>query len=277
VSEVNRGERWISGNIVRYIVRTPLLEPALFNEFTADGGAMRYLGIVSCDGHECHVLENSWPPKDGREAVSLKYWIGVDDGLPRKHEIRSLYSGSASVTTATFSHLSVNVEVPVETFQFTAPQGLPVEVYLPQPRAEPLAIGAEAPNWTLSDPEGTEHSLVDYRGKLVVLDFWGTWCHPCLQAMPGMQSVHDQLAGEGVVVLGLSCNEPKWADPAKLVKDRGYTYQILLQGERVVEEYHVTGFPTFYVVGKDGRILQAGSGFFPGFERELVNTLRKHL
>lgn len=276
VSEENGGERWITGNIVEDIVRTPLLDPQLLEDFV-DGATTRNLGTVEWDGHECHALESSWAPTEERGALTRTYWIGVEDHLPRRYEIRGSFAGKTSLTTAGITHLRVNVDIPDEAFEFTAPAGLPVEVFVPTPRPELLRVGEEAPDWTLRDPEGVEHSLADYRGKLVVLDFWGTWCGPCVRAMPGMQRVHDELAGEGVAVIGVSCREPEWADPAELMREEGHTYQLLLDGDSVAEDYHVSGYPTFYVVGKDGLILERKSGFYVGFERALIATLRRHL
>ena len=122
-----------------------------------------------------------------------------------------------------------------------------------------LAVGAAAPDWTLKDAQGRPHRLSDYRGKVVVMDFWAVWCIPCHRAMPALQKLHDELSGRGVVVLGISTFE-KGGDPARLMKDRRYTYGLLLEGESIAEAYGVVGLPTIYVVGVDGRIIHAGGG-----------------
>jgi peroxiredoxin len=122
-----------------------------------------------------------------------------------------------------------------------------------------LPVGSPAPDWKLKDVKGQLHSLSDYRGKVVVMDFWAVWCIPCHRLMPGMQKLHDDLARRGVVVFGISTGE-RGGDPAQLMKDRGYTYGLLLNGETMAESYHVVGLPTVYVIGSDGRILHAGFG-----------------
>ncbi len=72
--------------------------------------------------------------------------------------------------------------------------------------------------------------------------------------MPWLQKAHVDLSKRGVVVLGISTNE-KGGDPVKLMKDRRYTYELLLNGEAISKAYGVVGMPTFYMVGMDGRII----------------------
>src|SRR5437763_11559292 len=115
-----------------------------------------------------------------------------------------------------------------------------------------LPVGSLAPDWTLKDVKGQPHKLSDYRGKVVVMDFWAVWCIPCHRLMPGMQKLHDDLSNRGVVVFGISTDE-HGGDPAQLMKDRGYTYGLLLNGESIAEAYQVVGLPTVYVIGVDGR------------------------
>src|SRR6266567_2066513 len=67
-----------------------------------------------------------------------------------------------------------------------------------------LAIGATAPDWELSDADGKLQTLAQYRGKIVVLDFWATWCGPCAEVMPQMQKLHEKYKDKGVAVFGVS-------------------------------------------------------------------------
>lgn len=122
-----------------------------------------------------------------------------------------------------------------------------------------LPVGAAAPDWTLKDSRAKPHRLSDYRGKIVVMDFWAVWCIPCHLAMPGLQKLHNDLSRRGVAVLGISTNE-HGGDQVQLMKDRGYTYKLLLNGETISEAYGVVGMPTIYVLGADGRIIHSGFG-----------------
>ncbi len=122
-----------------------------------------------------------------------------------------------------------------------------------------LPVGAVAPDWTLKDSRDRPHRLSDYLGNVVVMDFWAVWCIPCHRAMPALQKLHNDLSRRGVAVLGISTNE-RGVDPVQLMKDRGYTYELLLNGETISKAYSVAGMPTIYVIGVDGRIIHSGFG-----------------
>jgi cytochrome c-type biogenesis protein len=135
-----------------------------------------------------------------------------------------------------------------------------------------LPVGAAAPNWQLSDNEGRIHSLSEYRGKVVVLDFWATWCGPCAEIMPRMQKLHEKYQDKEVVVLGLNSWEKK--DPVELMKKRRYSYRLLLKAEDIAESYKVTTLPTVYVIGDDGKIIYCHEGLD---DKNLASLIDKYL
>lgn len=120
--------------------------------------------------------------------------------------------------------------------------------------------GADAPAFTAVDLAGDSVRLADYEGQVVMLNFWATWCPPCLEEMPSMQRLYDELRDDGFVVLAVSLDAPPpGQDVRELVGeyvDRlELTFPILLDPEGVVEEaYNVSGLPTTYVIDRDGRI-----------------------
>lgn len=121
-------------------------------------------------------------------------------------------------------------------------------------------IGMEAPDFTLSDPSGTSVHLRDLRGKVVVVDFWATWCEPCRALMPHIQKMHEQLAAKGLTILGLDVGED--ADTvAKFAKEQSYTFPLLLDAEpQVTSRYFVQAYPTTFVIDRAGRIAFRGMG-----------------
>jgi peroxiredoxin len=132
----------------------------------------------------------------------------------------------------------------------------------PKPRQKQvmnlLQVGTMAPDWQLNGADGNAHSLSSYRGKIVVMDFWATWCRPCTAVMPRMQKLHQKFADKGVVVFGINSWEN--GDAITLMKEKRYSYELLLHGEQIAEAYKVTTLPVVYIVGPDGRIIYCHQG-----------------
>ena len=134
-----------------------------------------------------------------------------------------------------------------------------------------LAVGATAPDWELSDAEGRLETLAQYRGKIVVLDFWATWCGPCAEVMPQMQKLHEKYKDKGVAVFGVSSWEKN--DPVAAMKEKHYTYGLLLRGEDITERYGVGTLPAVYIIGPDGRVIYRHEGV----TRDFASIIKKQL
>lgn len=135
--------------------------------------------------------------------------------------------------------------------------------------------GTPAPDWTLRDAYGRTHSLADYRGQVVVLDFWATWCPPCRAAMPHMQKLYEQYRDRDVAVFGVNVSES--GDPVEFMRTGGYTYPILLNGDAVAAAYGVSGIPAFMVIDRAGRLIFRTAGFDKRREKQLIKAIEKAL
>lgn len=134
-----------------------------------------------------------------------------------------------------------------------------------------LPVGETAPDWQLSDAEGRSHALSEYRGKVVVMDFWATWCGPCSTLMPRLQKLHEKYKDNGVVVFGVNAWEQN--DPVAFVKKKRYSYEMLLKGEGIAEAYKVTTLPVIYIIGVDGRIVYCHEGMD---DKNLSSVIEKY-
>jgi thiol-disulfide isomerase/thioredoxin len=135
-----------------------------------------------------------------------------------------------------------------------------------------LQVGAQAPDWTLVDSGGERRALSSYKGKVVVLDFWATWCAPCQKLMPKMQRLHEKLSARGVAVFGV--NSWERGDAAGLMRKKRFTYTSLQGGETIAPAYGVVNLPVVYVVGVDGRVVYGHEGL--GGE-DLSELIERHL
>lgn len=127
----------------------------------------------------------------------------------------------------------------------------------PSARKIGIAKGELAPDFVLKDLQGESVRLSDYRGRVVLLNFWATWCPPCRVEMPHMQRFFTDYAAKGVVVLGvnLTTTEKHPENVPAFVDDRQLTFPIVLdeKGE-VMQTYQVVGYPTTYLIDADGTI-----------------------
>ena len=135
-----------------------------------------------------------------------------------------------------------------------------------------LPVGETAPDWQLSDAEGKQHSLSEYRGKVVVMDFWATWCGLCQGVMPRLQKLHQKYKDRGVVVFGVNSWEN--SDPVAMMKEKGYSYGLLLKGEDIADAYKVTSLPAIYIIGTDGKIIYSHAGVD---DKNLASMIEKYL
>jgi thiol-disulfide isomerase/thioredoxin len=111
-----------------------------------------------------------------------------------------------------------------------------------------------APDFSLSDLSGQKVSLADYRGKVVLLDFWATWCGPCRIEIPGFVELQNRYRDQGFVVIGVSMDDGP--DPVKeFYKQFKMNYPVVLGDDKLGEEYGgILGLPTSMLIGRDGRI-----------------------
>jgi peroxiredoxin len=115
-------------------------------------------------------------------------------------------------------------------------------------------VGMQAEDFRLTDLAGKEQSLSQYRGKIVLLNFWATWCKPCTTEMPAMQTMYDKLRDKGFVVLAVNELE----DDAKVrehIKQYGHTFPVLMDRDnKVANQFGVFGLPVSVFIDQEGRV-----------------------
>ncbi len=132
---------------------------------------------------------------------------------------------------------------------------------------------ADAMDFTLTDVEGKQVSLSDYLGKWAILvDFWATWCKPCIAEMVHLQKLYDKKKAGGFVVLAVSIDGPETeAQVAPFVKNKGFTFPVLLDPEtRATSLYNPRrAAPYTVLIDRSGKIVVRREGFNPGDEVQL--------
>ncbi len=165
--------------------------------------------------------------------------------------------------------------------------GLAVLVFLGwlhRDRFAPIETGTAAPAFVAHALDGREVKLQDFKGKVLVLNVWATWCEPCRYEMPALERLHQQLASKGVVVLGVSIDVAlgqsdgfgnMGGDVSAFVKEYNLTFPIAVDPSQTIkQQYGITGLPTTFIIGKDGRVIEKRLGPAHWDEPAYVDKLR---
>jgi peroxiredoxin len=138
-----------------------------------------------------------------------------------------------------------------------------------------VAVSDVAPDFTLKSIDGKNTRLKEYRGQVVLINFWASWCGPCRQEMPLLERIDERYKGAGFTVLGV--NVEGKAGPAKDVATKaGVSFPVLVdEGQKVSELYDLESMPSSVVVDRDGVVRYVHRGYKPGDEAKYLEVVKK--
>ena len=151
----------------------------------------------------------------------------------------------------------------------------------PRPRAEqaqpapqtPKPALRRMPDFHLKDTRGQQVTLAQFRGHVLLVDFWATWCAPCRKEMPGYEALYQRYRARGLAMVGIAADSDR-AAVARFGRDLGITYPLLINGMDV-ERYGVQGLPTTILVDREGFIRKEVVGF--EYTRVIERTVKQLL
>jgi peroxiredoxin/outer membrane lipoprotein-sorting protein len=228
------------GAIADYSLLDEIREPA------------RIIGSGRTADTDCTILAIG---RDGNHTRTL--WIDPKTNFIRKDEGRDIStSGEVSSSqswTTTFS-VAQAIDIPYGAIFSFDPANTRAKERRELQRAAPvISIGTLAPEFTLRNINGEAVRLRDLRGKIVVLDFWATWCSPCRLSMPMLELLSRQFKDKGIVVLSIDDEDPK--EQSAFLTKFGYTFPSLVDpAGKVKTLYNVEGIPTTILVDREGKI-----------------------
>lgn len=170
-------------------------------------------------------------------------------------------------------------------FAVMAMSALVVAAYSQQPEAPKavapvsgaLPVVAPAPVWTLKDVHGKSVNSAQFKGKVVVVDFWATWCGPCRSEIPGYIELQNKYGKDGFVVVGISLDQAGPKVVEDFVKKFGMNYQVVMGDDSIQEAFGgMDAIPTTFLIDRDGRIRdrKVGAESKDEYEKKVASLLK---
>jgi peroxiredoxin len=237
---------------------TPITMPSRFGEYERLSEGIRTAKelpheVLKIEGSpvDCSVLEVEYNrPEWEPEEQTVKYWIDAKRLIVLKQEFSEFQRHDKRTVLWHWVYVVDSVKLnqpPPEWFAELLKKGGDAG------HDRPDWIGRDAPPFSLLDLNGSRVTLAAIRGKVFVLDFWATWCGPCIAEMPTLETIEAEYKAKGVELWGVSSEEPSVV--RKWLRQNQKTLKTLVdvKGD-TSEEYHVEGIPALVVIGRDGKI-----------------------
>ena len=140
-----------------------------------------------------------------------------------------------------------------------------------------IAPATTAPDFTLHAMGGPNLRLKEQRGRVVMVNFWATWCAPCRQEMPHLNRLYEKYRGAGFVLLGVNVDDDV-AKAADVAAKLGVTFPVLLDTEKSVSKlYDVSTMPSTMIIDRDGKVRYVHRGYLAGYEENYEKQIRELL
>ncbi|HXC01407.1 MAG TPA: TlpA disulfide reductase family protein [Opitutaceae bacterium] len=137
-------------------------------------------------------------------------------------------------------------------------------------RADPVTP-TPAPGWVLNDVDGKPVNFSQFKGKVIVLDFWATWCGPCRSEIPGYVKLQEKYRDKGLVIIGVSLDQAGPEVVKKFIGDFHLDYQVVMGDDAVAQAFGgVDGIPTTFIIDRTGKIRDKKIGAMETAEYEKV-------
>ena len=287
-------DRWINDIMeIRYsekfyeVLTEPDASPMPNDEALANALITYSLTETTLDGKPCYTVDcvrtKFEPNMSGMQTIRIYKQILIDreSYLPLQFtSVIDIKEGEDTLCQyEQYKLLSFDSTINESRFTLDAiPAGATMMDYVPDDEVEPLSKGKKAPKWTLPTLKGDTISLSDFRGKVVLVDFFYRKCAPCNAAMPVLQRLHEKYKDQGVVVIGIDpIDDPVKDNMADFLAKRGIDYTVVFSDRELPQKYHVTGYPTLFFINEKGKIEKVHEGFSQTMEQELEEQIQKML
>lgn len=238
------------------------------NQFCMFGDTYAHILYRQGKYDEAYKYQNAIKEKNALDSGGKECYLAIIDKIKSKDEVKAYIEdeiNNKGVTSPVFlsklKEIYIEKKLPISEYEAIAKKA---DLAAKEKNAQNIIAkfgSATASDFSLKNLEGKEIKLSDYRGKIVVLDFWATWCGPCKASFPKMQDLVEKYKNEDVQFLFVNTwekgkDEEIFENVSKFISEKKYSFNVLLDNKaEVVGNYKIDGIPTRIVIGKDGKII----------------------
>lgn len=208
------------------------------------------------------------------------YW-DKEGGYGQKFEVFN--TQGVLVSGVVYKDVRINSGLKEELFQYAPPEGVNVidmakmmekmKQGTQEEEKQDAMVGKACPDFSLADLNGKKFESSNLQGKISIIDFWASWCPPCLKELPLIEKVHQNLKGDNEVQL-LTITDDDKQKATDFIKENKYTFPVLIdEGGSVSRSFGIDSIPRVFVIGKDGKI----EAVYIGYHEDIEDTLAKDI
>ena len=252
-------------------------------------GSISFIKEEQINGIECYHIQAIVPPEYDHSLLKnqnffikteFNYWINKQDSIPIQITIERDFKVGNDLLVEYEKYVLYKYElnIKIDSALFTMqsiPEDIDLRYFVSLETGEPLETGDFAPNWNLVSSNGEMVALSDYRGNLVLIDFFFAGCPPCIEILPRLNSLYEKYRDQGLQIIGISNTDTK--KTLEYFRERhGINYPLLVGSHDVAIAYNINQVPSLYLIDKKGKIL-----LHPKINdqslRELENIIRQYV
>jgi thiol-disulfide isomerase/thioredoxin len=205
--------------------------------------------------------------------LRIRYYLSASDLIPRRIESIAIRDDRVSMTVARLTSVKLNDTIDERAFDPAIQADYREELFSDR-STDSQTKEPVLPEWSLSDAQGKPCSLTDFRGSVVVMDFWGIWCNGCVKSLPKLQALHEEWSGKGVAILGMSYgDEPD--DVVNFAEQKGLTYPQVIASTSLLDSLRIDVFPSIVIVDASGRLDRVIKGSGDESHQAVVTRIRE--
>ena len=172
----------------------------------------------------------------------------------------------------------MKMQIPFKKFALkTFPLAVAGMLLFTQPAAAILQKGEPAPPIKLVTTSGQPITLNNYKGYVLVMDFFATWCIPCKESIPHLNSLKQKYGKQGLQILGVSVDEGNDREVKSFIAERRISYPVAVAGEEMQNDYGLRSIPTVYVINKKGMVAEKFQGYSDQTAKAMEDTIKRLL